>query len=107
MGGTSFDVSLIVDGEPGVSAEAHLEGLPMLMSVVNIHTVGAGGGSVAWVEAGGLRGRQPAWGLFGGEDATGPEVVINPGRPDGRTRPDPTHGHITLFGSPSNSVMCP
>ncbi|GAA1177064.1 hydantoinase/oxoprolinase family protein [Pseudonocardia alaniniphila] len=55
MGGTSFDVSLIVDGEPDVSAEAHLEGLPMLMSVVNIHTVGAGGGSVAWVEAGGLR----------------------------------------------------
>ncbi|HVV22620.1 MAG TPA: hydantoinase/oxoprolinase family protein, partial [Pseudonocardiaceae bacterium] len=55
MGGTSFDVSLIVDGEPDVSAEASLEGLPMLMSVVNIHTVGAGGGSVAWVEAGGLR----------------------------------------------------
>lgn len=55
MGGTSFDVSLVVDGEPDVSAEAALEGLPMLMSVVNIHTVGAGGGSVAWVEAGGLR----------------------------------------------------
>jgi N-methylhydantoinase A len=55
MGGTSFDVSLIVDGQPDVSAEAQLEGLPMLMSVVNIHTVGAGGGSVAWMEAGGLR----------------------------------------------------
>ena len=55
MGGTSFDVSLIVDGEPDVSVEAQLEGLPMLMSVVNIHTVGAGGGSVAWQEAGGLR----------------------------------------------------
>jgi N-methylhydantoinase A len=55
MGGTSFDVSLIVDGEPDVSAEAQLEGLPMLMSVVNIHTVGAGGGSIAWAEAGGLR----------------------------------------------------
>jgi N-methylhydantoinase A len=55
MGGTSFDVSLIVNGEPDVSAEAQLEGLPMLMSVVNIHTVGAGGGSVAWAEAGGLR----------------------------------------------------
>lgn len=55
MGGTSFDVSLVVDGHPDVSTEAHLEGLPMLMSVVNIHTVGAGGGSVAWLEAGGLR----------------------------------------------------
>lgn len=55
MGGTSFDVSLVVDGKPDVSTEAVLEGLPMLMSVVNIHTVGAGGGSVAWLEAGGLR----------------------------------------------------
>ncbi|WP_028925805.1 hydantoinase/oxoprolinase family protein [Pseudonocardia acaciae] len=55
MGGTSFDVSMIVDGEPDVAAEAKLEGLPLLMSVVNIHTVGAGGGSVAWMEAGGLR----------------------------------------------------
>ena len=55
MGGTSFDVSLVVEGKPDVSMEAKLEGLPMLMSVVNIHTVGAGGGSVAWLEAGGLR----------------------------------------------------
>jgi N-methylhydantoinase A len=55
MGGTSFDVSLVVEGHPDVSPEAKLEGLPMLMSVVNIHTVGAGGGSVAWIEAGGLR----------------------------------------------------
>ncbi len=30
------------------------------------------------------RSRQPAWGLFGGEDAIGPEVVINPGGPDER-----------------------
>ncbi|MQA09397.1 MAG: hydantoinase/oxoprolinase family protein [Pseudonocardiaceae bacterium] len=55
MGGTSFDVSMVIDGQPDVSPEATLEGLPMLMSVVNIHTVGAGGGSVAWMEAGGLR----------------------------------------------------
>lgn len=55
MGGTSFDVSLVVDGKPDVSTEAELEGLPLLMSVVNIHTIGAGGGSVAWIEAGGLR----------------------------------------------------
>ena len=55
MGGTSFDVSLVVNGEPDVSTEAELEGLPLLMSVVNIHTIGAGGGSVAWIEAGGLR----------------------------------------------------
>lgn len=55
MGGTSFDVSLVVDGQPDYAPEARLEGLPMLMTVVNIHTVGAGGGSIAWSEAGGLR----------------------------------------------------
>ncbi|TML88513.1 MAG: hydantoinase/oxoprolinase family protein [Actinobacteria bacterium] len=55
MGGTSFDVSLVVDGRPDVSTEASLEGFPLLMSVVNIHTVGAGGGSIAHAEAGGLR----------------------------------------------------
>jgi N-methylhydantoinase A len=55
MGGTSFDVSLVVDGAPDVSAEAELEGFPLLMPVVNIHTIGAGGGSLAHAEAGGLR----------------------------------------------------
>ncbi len=55
MGGTSFDVSLVVDGAPDVASEGVLEGLPLLMSVVNIHTVGAGGGSLAYAEAGGLR----------------------------------------------------
>ena len=55
MGGTSFDVSLVVDGKPDVSTETHLEGFPLLMSIVNIHTVGAGGGSLAYSEAGGLR----------------------------------------------------
>ncbi|MEM7337396.1 MAG: hydantoinase/oxoprolinase family protein [Actinomycetota bacterium] len=55
MGGTSFDVSLIVDGEADVATEATLEGFPLLMPVVNIYTVGAGGGSVAYTEAGGLR----------------------------------------------------
>jgi N-methylhydantoinase A len=55
MGGTSFDVSLVVDGKPDVSSETYLEGFPLLMSVVNIHTIGAGGGSVAYAEAGGLR----------------------------------------------------
>lgn len=55
MGGTSFDVSLVIDGEPDITPEIKLDGLPMLLSAVDIHTVGAGGGSVAWTEAGGLR----------------------------------------------------
>ncbi|MFC3051887.1 hydantoinase/oxoprolinase family protein [Kordiimonas pumila] len=55
MGGTSFDLSLVVDGQPELSNETVLQGLPLLMSIINIETVGAGGGSLAWIESGGLR----------------------------------------------------
>ncbi len=55
MGGTSFDLSLVVDGQPELSNETVLQGLPLLMSIINIDTVGAGGGSLAWIENGGLR----------------------------------------------------
>ncbi len=55
MGGTSFDMSLIIDGKPGVSNETEQEGLPLLLPLVEIHTIGAGGGSLAWLEAGALR----------------------------------------------------
>ncbi len=55
MGGTSFDVSLVVDGKPDVTAETQLEGFPIMTPMVNIHTIGAGGGSIAWLEGGGLR----------------------------------------------------
>lgn len=55
MGGTSFDVSLIIGGEPELAREASLEGQPLLLSVVDVHTIGSGGGSVAWASASGLR----------------------------------------------------
>jgi N-methylhydantoinase A len=55
MGGTSFDVSLVIDGEADVEQRITLEGHPVLTPAVAIHTVGAGGGSVAFVEAGALR----------------------------------------------------
>ena len=55
MGGTSFDASLIVDGFPSASNEAELEGLPIQMSIVDIHVIGAGGGSIAWEEANAVR----------------------------------------------------
>ncbi len=55
LGGTSFDVSLITNGQADSSPSAMLEGLPVLMPVVDIHTIGAGGGSLAYLEAGGLR----------------------------------------------------
>ncbi len=55
MGGTSYDVSMVVDGKPDVSTETDLEGFPVLTPMVNIYTIGAGGGSIAWIESGGLR----------------------------------------------------
>jgi N-methylhydantoinase A len=55
MGGTSFDMSLIIDGRPEILPQAEIERFPVLMSVVDIETIGAGGGSVAFLEAGGLR----------------------------------------------------
>ncbi|MDE0168823.1 MAG: hydantoinase/oxoprolinase family protein, partial [bacterium] len=55
LGGTSFDVSLITAGHADSSPSALLEGLPVLMPVVDIHTIGAGGGSLAYLEAGGMR----------------------------------------------------
>ncbi|MEL7563487.1 MAG: hydantoinase/oxoprolinase family protein [Dehalobacterium sp.] len=55
MGGTSYDVSMVIDGRPDVSTETRLEGFPILVPMVNIYTIGAGGGSIAWIEGGGLR----------------------------------------------------
>ncbi len=52
MGGTSTDVSLAV-GEPRLAAEGEIAGLPVRVPLIDLHTVGSGGGSVAHVDAGG------------------------------------------------------
>ena len=53
MGGTSTDVSLIVDGRAGLAAEREVAGLPLRLPAVDLHTVGAGGGSIVWRDSGG------------------------------------------------------
>ena len=53
MGGTSTDVALIEGGAPGRTAEGSIGGLPFGVATTDIHTVGAGGGSVAWRDEGG------------------------------------------------------
>ncbi len=52
MGGTSTDVSLI-DERIGTTNESLVGDLPVRLPVLDIHTVGAGGGSIAWIDAGG------------------------------------------------------
>ncbi|HEX6008101.1 MAG TPA: hydantoinase/oxoprolinase family protein [Burkholderiales bacterium] len=54
MGGTSTDVCLIRDGEPAKKSERQMAGFPVRTRTIDIHTIGAGGGSIAWVDAGGL-----------------------------------------------------
>lgn len=53
MGGTSCDVSLIHQGRPGLTGEGQIDKRPVRTPMVDIHTIGAGGGSVAWIDAGG------------------------------------------------------
>lgn len=54
MGGTSFDVSLITDGQPPMSQDLTIGDMPLGVSAVDVHSVGAGGGSIAWIDAGGM-----------------------------------------------------
>ena len=55
MGGTSCDVGLIVEGIPQVSSELEIEyAMPIHVPMVDVHTIGAGGGSIAWVNDAGL-----------------------------------------------------
>jgi N-methylhydantoinase A len=55
MGGTSFDVGLIVDGVPFVTSDRDLAfNLPMRIPIIDIHTIGAGGGSIAHINAAGM-----------------------------------------------------
>jgi len=79
MGGTSSDVATILDGEALTTTEAAIAGVPIKLPMVDVHTVSAGGGSIAWVDAGGaLRvgphsaGADPGPAAYGqgGEDPT-------------------------------------
>jgi N-methylhydantoinase A len=55
IGGTSTDVGLVHDGRPGSQPEFEIEwGLPVVTPAVDVHAVGAGGGSIAHVDPGGL-----------------------------------------------------
>jgi N-methylhydantoinase A len=53
MGGTSCDVSLVEDAEPVVSTDVEVGPYPVGMPMIDVHTVGSGGGSIAWIDAGG------------------------------------------------------
>jgi N-methylhydantoinase A len=54
VGGTSFDTCLIVDGRPQVKYEGKVAGMPLQTPWVDVRSIGAGGGSIAYIDEGGL-----------------------------------------------------
>lgn len=54
LGGTSFDVALVKNGTPVVTSEGSVGGYRVAVPMLDIHTIGAGGGSIAWVDDGGM-----------------------------------------------------
>ncbi|PWU20354.1 MAG: hypothetical protein C5B48_12610 [Candidatus Rokuibacteriota bacterium] len=79
MGGTSNDVAVVRDGQPLIATEGFIGPFPVRTPMVDVNTIGAGGGSVAWIDgAGGLRvgpvsaGADPGPACYarGGEQAT-------------------------------------
>ena len=87
MGGTSTDVCRIDFGRPEIGYERPIDGLPVRMPSVAIHTVGAGGGSVGWVDAGGaLRVGPRSAGAYPGPASYG----------RGGTRPAVTDANVLL-----------
>ncbi len=88
MGGTSFDVSLIAGGQPALAAQTSIDfGMVVRTPMIEITTIGAGGGSIAWVDKGGLL-------MIGPESAGSDPGPVAYGR--GNTRPTVTDANIVL-----------
>lgn len=111
MGGTSTDVCRIEGGRPRIDYERPIDGLPCRMPAVAVHTVGAGGGSIAWLDSGGaLRvgprsaGARPGPASYalGGAEATVTDANVALGRIDAAAR---FGGSITLDGDLASAAL--
>jgi N-methylhydantoinase A len=88
MGGTSFDVSLVAEGEASLAAQTSIEfGLVVRSPMIQIETIGAGGGSIASVDASGML-------QVGPESAGSNPGPVCYGR--GNTRPTVTDANVVL-----------
>jgi N-methylhydantoinase A len=118
MGGTSTDVCLIANGSAERSTERHVGGLPIRLPTVDLHTVGAGGGSIVWRDAGGaLRvgpqsaGADPGPACYrrGGKEATVTDANLLlgrlPSRLPGGIELDPEAAEQALAGLDPSAVI--
>ncbi len=111
VGGTSADMAVVENGRPRVSTSEHIGGVPVMMPVVGVSAIGAGGGSVAWVDDVGLpkvgpqsTGAEPGPACYGrgGKDATLTDAFLVSGflDPDrflgGRMRLDRSLGEAAI-----------
>ncbi|WP_432840201.1 hydantoinase/oxoprolinase family protein [Dactylosporangium sp. CA-092794] len=113
MGGTSLDASLVIDGEPVLHSGAEFEQLPINTPSLYIHTIGAGGGSIAWLdEAGALQvgprsaGADPgpaSYGL-GGAEPTFTDAALAVGYLGAET---PLGGRLTLDDALATAALKP
>jgi N-methylhydantoinase A len=111
MGGTSTDVCLIRDGKLAKSGEREMGGFPVRISSLDIHTIGSGGGSIAWVDPGGLlkvgprsAGADPGPALYGrgGSEATVTDANVLVGRLSGTSL---IGGAMTVYPEKSEEVL--
>jgi len=111
MGGTSFDIGLVENGVSQVTTEGSFQGLPVKLPIIDLHIIGAGGGSVAWIDAGGAlnvgprsAGAEPGPACYarGGQEATVTDANLVLGRLD----PKLFHGgRTTLDVSAARAVV--
>jgi N-methylhydantoinase A len=95
IGGTSFDVSLVRNGQAGLQSEFELMGLPVLTPAVEVHTIGAGGGSLIRESAGALK--------VGPESAGADPGPASYGR--GGAEPTVTDANVALGRIPSEQRL--
>ncbi len=113
MGGTSADVALIRDYEAGLGFDRTVAGFPIRLPMLDIHTVGAGGGSIAWFDLDGLlkvgplsAGADPGPACYGrgGTDATVTDANLVLGRLSDKGL---IGGRMPLDTKASRAVMAP
>ena len=109
MGGTSFDASVVTGGTVRQSRPVEIDGVRIGLPMVDVHSVGGGGGSIAWVDTGILRVGPSSAGSIPGPASysiggTSP-TVTDANLVLGVYSPGPIAGGLSLDGAPAESVI--